>query len=434
MTGVIIISILTVGLLLLAVIFIPEIKVKNIKIETFWIAALMGAFMMIVFGKIHLEEMIREITNHSSMNPLKILIIFISMTLLSIVLDELGFFKFLAYFALLKAKGKQMKMFLYLYITVSILTIFTSNDIIVLTFTPFICYFCKHAKINPIPYLISEFVAANSWSMMLIIGNPTNIYLASSYEVGFIEYFKVMFLPTVVSASFSFVLLYFIFKKSLAKEITTDHVMDLPHELKNKKFIIIALIHLSLCTILLTISSYIGFEMYFICFAFAISLTLIFLIYAIWKKEAKDVLLQSYKKLPWTLIPFVLSMFILVLTLNKFDITIRLATFLNRFDSVFGYGIGSFLSANIINNIPMSVLFSNMISHASNITSAIYAAIIGSNLGAFLTPIGALAGIMWLKMLKQEEVSLSFLGFIRYGVLLSIPVLLVALGVLYIVL
>lgn len=58
---------------------------------------------------------------------------------------------------------------------VAILTIFTSNDIVILTFTPFICYFSKNAKINPIPYLVAEF-AATTYSMMLIIGNPTNIY------------------------------------------------------------------------------------------------------------------------------------------------------------------------------------------------------------------------------------------------------------------
>ena len=73
---------------------------------------------------------------------------------------------------------------------VAILTIFTSNDIVILTFTPFICYFSKNAKINPIPYLVAEFAAANTYSMMLIIGNPTNIYLATSASIDFISYFN----------------------------------------------------------------------------------------------------------------------------------------------------------------------------------------------------------------------------------------------------
>ena len=71
---------------------------------------------------------------------------------------------------------------------VSVLTVFTSNDIIVLTFTPFICHFAKSARIDPLPYLVSEFVAANTWSMALIIGNPTNIYLMSGTGISFLSY------------------------------------------------------------------------------------------------------------------------------------------------------------------------------------------------------------------------------------------------------
>ncbi|HHU24513.1 MAG: hypothetical protein PHG08_06190 [Bacilli bacterium] len=53
-------------------------------------------------------------------------------------------------------------MFLYLYVITSVLTVYTANDIIILTFTPFIGYFAKYTKINPIPYLIAEFVATSS--------------------------------------------------------------------------------------------------------------------------------------------------------------------------------------------------------------------------------------------------------------------------------
>ena len=102
------------------------------------------------------------------------------MTVLSVFLDEVGFFGYIAAFALKKAGRSRKRLFFYLYITVSVLTVFTSNDIIILTFTPFICYFAKSAKIDPVPYLFAEFIAANTWSMALIIGNPTNIYISSA--------------------------------------------------------------------------------------------------------------------------------------------------------------------------------------------------------------------------------------------------------------
>ena len=88
---------------------------------------------------------------------------------------------------------------------------------------------------------------------------------------------------------------------------------------------------------------------------------------------------------------------------------------LGKENVILKYGITSFLSANLINNIPMSVLFCPIIEGltGSALTGAVYATIIGSNLGALLTPIGALAGIMWSSMLKKHEVKYSYTSFIK---------------------
>lgn len=80
----------------------------------------------------------------------------------------------------------------------------------------------------------------------------------------------------------------------------------------------------------------------------------------------------------------------------------------------------------------MSILFSNLPNglDQANYIRAIYSTIIGSNVGAFLTPIGALAGIMFSNLVNKHEIKLSFLNFIKYGAIISIPVLLTALLVL----
>ena len=107
-------------------------------------------------------------------------------------------FDFIADSIFLKAKGGRLKLFLILYAVVSILTVFTSNDVIILTFTPPICIFAKKAKISPFPFLLGEFVSANTWSMMLVIGNPTNVYLAGASGITFLNYLSVMWLPAIV--------------------------------------------------------------------------------------------------------------------------------------------------------------------------------------------------------------------------------------------
>ena len=183
----IIISIITCVFLIISILFFPKFKIKNFTINAFWVVALLGAICILLFSNLTINEALDGITSSSSINPIKILIIFFSMTVLSIFLDEVGFFKFIATLLINKCKTNQKILFLMLYILVSVLTVFTSNDIVILTFTPFICYFAKNTKINPIPYLVAEFAAANTWSMMLIIGNPTNIYLGSYANISFIS-------------------------------------------------------------------------------------------------------------------------------------------------------------------------------------------------------------------------------------------------------
>ena len=81
-----------------------------------------------------------------------------------------------------------------------------------------------------------------------------------------------------------------------------------------------------------------------------------------------------------------------------------------------------------MNNIPMSVFYSEILKSADVIfkEKAAFATVIGSNIGAFISPMGALAGIMWMSILKRYDVKYSFLDFVKYGVMIGIPTALVA--------
>ncbi len=420
----IIFSLVIILLMIICIIKFPIIKIFNKDFQTFWIVPLIGVIFILVFNLLDIKTIFNGLTNNSSINPLKILILFFSMTFLSVILDELGFFEYLANYALKKAKSKQIILFIILYFLTSILTIFTSNDIIILTFTPFIIFFTKNAKINPIPYLVSEFVAANTWSMIFIIGNPTNIYLATSANINFIEYFKVMFLPTIFAGITAFLIIYLIFRKELNKEIQVEEKKVV---IKNKFLLTCGVISLSLCTIILIISSYINIEMYLVALIFALIMLSILLGYFIInkKKDSPNYLLNCLKRISWSLAPFVLSMFVIVLMLEKYDITLKIANLFDNKYPILTYGVTSTLSCNLINNIPMSVLFSKVIPLNNN--KALFSTIIGSNIGAFISPIGALAGIMWLSILKKYDINYGFGKFLKYGLIIACPTLLMAL-------
>ena len=211
----VIIASVTVLLMITSVLIKPYINIGKHKLGLYWIITLSGAIILLLTGQISLSSAISGITAKSSVNPLKILTLFLSMTLLSVYLGDAGFFDYVADSIFLKTKGGKLKLFLVLYLVVSILTVFTSNDVIILTFTPPICIFAKKAKISPLPFLIGEFIAANTWSMTLIVGNPTNVYLAQSAGITFSEYFSVMYLPALFGGLTGLGVIILLFKKEL---------------------------------------------------------------------------------------------------------------------------------------------------------------------------------------------------------------------------
>ena len=420
-----IISLLTICLLMLSVIFIPKVKVGKWELQTFWMASLIGIILLFVFGIITFGEALNGIFKEGAINPIKILLLFFSMTIMSIVLDEQGFFSYLASVVARKCQKSQKMLLICFYLCISILTVFTSNDIIVLTFTPFICSLCKNLKINPIPYLVSEFIAANTLSMMLVIGNPTNIYLAQSYGVTFFEYLKVMAVPTIISCVVALALLLLIFRKDLVKPLLASEVEEV--KIKNKTMTYISLAHLIVCIIILAISNYVDLEMYLISVILCLSLTLIIGIHAVITKKF-TVIVNSYKRVPYSLAIFIISMFIIVLSLEKYGYLSKIGNAINNFgNDIFSYGVLSFLTCNVTNNIPMSVMFSEMLISTNASKQALYATIIGSNIGAYFTPLGALAGIMWLDLLNRNDVDLSFKRFIKLLMPISICILTVSL-------
>ena len=425
----ILIASITCIVMILGILLFPRVKVKRLCFDTYWIVALVGAVVTIAAGLVSAESLKSAFTDDSAINPVKILLLFLSMTLISIFLDEVGFFKYLANRALRRAGESRFRIFAILYWTVSLLTVFTSNDIVVLTFTPFICYFAKNANIDPKPYLVAEFIAANTMSMLFIIGNPTNIYVATSYGINFVDYFLVMALPTMASALLSFGVLCLLFRKSFREPIVA-----MPEEVKieDKPLLAVGLFILAVTTLFLVVGPYIGVDMWLVSVVAVGVLVIAVLLLAVARRRAPRELGKTFARAPWQLIPFVLSMFVLILALTENGVTEAIGEALGTSGTVWKYGALSFLSANVINNIPMSVLFSSVLTclPEGEVLRGVYATVIGSNLGAFLTPIGALAGIMWMGLLKKQDVKMSYLDFIKYGSAVAFPSLAAALGVL----
>ena len=429
MTFSICVIVITVVALLASIVTDKRIKIGKKSIGLYCLIPPIGAILLLIGGRLSWDTLVSYFIEDSSVNPIKILLLFLSMTVFSIILDEAGFFTYVASCALRKTSGSQNVLFFELFATVALLTIFTSNDVVILTVTPFVIAFCKKADCNPLPHLLLEFITANTWSMLLIVGNPTNIYIASAFQVTFWEYLMVMVLPTLASGIVSVVMVYLLFSKSLAKPIKACEEAS---QLKDKPLALIAGLHLVLCVFLLAISNFLKIEMWIISVSLAVSLLICSLLYLVLVKKPLKPLVSGIKRLPYEIIPFVVGMFVIVLCVKVEGLSQKLYTFLQNFDSVFAYGIGTALASNLINNIPASVLFSEILANGMS-AGAIYATTMGSNIGAYITPVGALAGIMWHNILSHNGIKFPFSRFCVYGMAVGVPTLLVGLIILNLV-
>jgi len=427
----------TVSLILFLAIKKPYVTIGKHHLETYAVAALVGPLIFLLIGYLKPEHL--SVLISGTTNPVTILIFFLSMVFISVYLDEVGFMEYCAKIALGWAHSSGTKLFFMLYAVVSFLTIFTSNDIIILTLTPFIYYFTKHAKLDPKPYLLAEFFAANTWSILLQIGNPTNVYLTTSYGISFMAYLKVMWLPAIVAGLLNLAVLYFIFRKAINKNFVPNNTNP-EKALRDRTGAIIGVTILICCTLLLIISPYLNISMWQIAFGSSILLSSIIIVRDLFRGKYSEVHHVFYK-MPWSVIPFIMSFFIMVEVLFSTNNISLITNFIQSISVdtsmlVFVFGTTSALLSNVMNNIPMTVMYTQLIStmNGKALIDAVYATVIGSNIGAYFTPFGALAGIMWMSILKHKKIDLSYLEFIKYGLLTGVIVLIGSLVALSIVL
>lgn len=413
----------------LCVVFDWKIRIKKLSFDCYWIVCLLGAIICVACGFLSSNSLKNVfVGSGDGMNPLQILIVFISASSLSVLLDKIGFFSYIAQVALNKSKSSQTKIFFTFNIIIAILTIFTSNDIIILTFTPFICFFTKYAKIDPTPYLVSEFVSANAWSMFFYIDNPTNIYLCSLHGISFLDFTIKMFLPAMVAGLTSLLISYLIFRKKLKVPIQIEEIEP---QKPNKALLSIGISGLGLMVLFMMIGPYIGLDIWYIPLAFALISYMASLIYCLVKKEKLSIFWEALKDLPYSLIPFLISMSIIVATLTDIGFIQIIGEALNG-KSMFLIGFLAFLVGNVVNNIPMTMLFTGILGCMTTTLNSVYSVVIASNICAFLTPVGSLAGIMFMGILKENDVKFSVKQFVGYGAIISIPVMAISLVMLLI--
>ena len=428
MISIYVLSALTILAMTLSFFLFPTINIKGKRIDTYWLITTIGAILILLFNISTAGDILNLFIQNNSTNPFKIIVLFLSLTFISKFLDAVGLFNFLASRASRIGKGNQFIIFTAFYFLISLLTIATNNDIIIIV-TPIMIYFAKASKIKPMPYLIMVCFVLNTLSTTFLTTNVSNLYLGSFFGITYFDYLAKLTPVSLILMLILYVLLILVFYKDLKVKIEVEVEKE---PIKNKFLLVLGLTSLALTTVFLIISNLINVEMYLITLIFALIDLLIGSIYCFIKKEDKIYIFKPVKTLPYEFIPFLISMFIIISSLNQTDLLLQIGNLLNSIESieaeVFAYGLTSAISANLVNNVPMSLLYANILNaNALTTVDNVYAAILASNLCALITPCGALSSLMFMRICKENEVKISYLDYMKFAPL-GIILLVIGIG------
>jgi arsenical pump membrane protein len=461
---------LTILAFFLAVFFIVhpvavKLGKRRLDVDYAW-GSLFGAGLILLAGVLTPSQAWESLLGRPDFSPYTIIILFMSLAYITISLDSTGFFEYAALKFIKHARNSRKRLFFYFFFLSSLITLFTSNDIVILTLTPIIFYFGKHAKVRMLPYLIAEFFAANIWSMFLYMGNPTNIIVAMATGLGFYEYTYWMALPTLAGGLLCLALLYLAFRKDITGRFAVPEETDPKDFIKDRGCAVSTFSIFLMTMVMFVLSPFFGIELWWISLVFAAALLLYDSAMAIIENEDKQlVFYRTFRRyvyhrdtkvysfrlhficdhMPWKIIPFLAGLFLMVeglLVTGFIDMAASFIAWLspNIMAASLSMGFISSLAANVVNNQPMTIMFTKILESpnfaltGASRSASIYALIIGSNLGANLTLIGALAGIMWAKIVNEkkdgQDEAITYRKFAKYGFLITPPVIFVACAVL----
>eukprot|EP00898_Chlorokybus_atmophyticus_P001162 jgi/Chlat1/2046/Chrsp17S02523 len=225
------------------------------------IAPVLGVLLLLATGTLHIRGVWRGITGDGTARPWVVAVVFMTLAYLCLSLDHTGTLYAIALRAKKAAAGSGVKMCYVIYSLSAILTIFTSNDVVVITLTQMVSHLTRSLP-NPddaLPLLYAEFFSANTWSMLLVIANPTNIIIGDTFRLNFMGYLAWMFLPTLVAGIIAILLLHFQFRGRMPDFRATDDGPEVTplSAIPRPAIAAFASIWFVLCLIFLAISSYI---------------------------------------------------------------------------------------------------------------------------------------------------------------------------------
>lgn len=389
-----------------------------------------GAIVILIFGNITYANLL-DISSKVSGAALTI----ISTLVMALVLQSFGFFHWTIAALARYAKGSGIRLFWHINLLCFLMTIFFNNDGSILITTPIITLLLRKYNLKlhqKIPYLISGALIATASSAPIGVSNIVNLIALNIVGMDLYLHTAMMFVPGTIGLLFLSGLLFIVYQKDIPKRLPQIFIAfdfrdkpfhplqdeplpsDFKKRLRNLKWIILFVF---MIRISLFVASYLSIPLEII--AVLGSLILLAWRWYYLKISPKDMLIKT----PWHILVFAFTMYIIIYGLNNIGLTelivIKLHTIIsnNLFSASLIMGGLLTILSNLFNNHPALMIgtlaLTKMGLDPITLKTVYLANIIGSDIGALLLPIGTLATLIWMHILRRENVKIKWSTYIK---------------------
>lgn len=393
------------------------------------IPASVGAAFVLLSGSVSLADLGKILETISGAA-----ITIIATIVMAIVLESFGFFQWAAEKLVDKARGSGIRLFWYINLLCFLMTLFVNNDGSILITTPILLLLLQHLGLKnhqKIPYLLSGALVATASSAPIGVSNIVNLIALKIVHMDLYMHTAMMFVPAALGLILLVLLLYLEFRKVLPRVLPGgarkfalakgSHPLqgDEPQMTveKRNKFMRNILIFVFCVRVSLFAASY-----FHVPVSAAAILGSVILLGWRWYRlniSPSDML----KKTPWYIFIFAFGMYIIIYGLNNIGLTEWLIQLLHPLVT------GSLIQASVMMGVLVSVLSNLFNNHPALMVGTLtltnmgldpltlkisyLASVIGSDIGSLLLPIGTLATLMWMHILKKGKVVITWGQYLK---------------------
>ncbi|GLO12448.1 arsenical pump membrane protein [Pseudomonas putida] len=362
---------------------------------------------------------------------------FIAVIIISLLLDEAGFFEWAALHVARWANGSGYRLFAFCVLLGAAVSALFANDGAALILTPIVMSMLLALRFSPaatLAFVMAAGFIADTASLPLVVSNLVNIVSADYFKLGFAEYASVMVPVNLVSVAATLLVLFLFFRRDIPRQYALE-ALKAPSEAIHDH----ATFKVGGWVLLVLLAGLFALEPLGIPVS-AVAAACAAILFAVAARGHRISTRRVLREAPWQVVIFSLGMYLVVYGLKNAGLTDMLTHLLDRlaehglWSAAIGTGLISALLSSVMNNMP-SVLIGALSIQASGAEglvreAMIYANVIGCDLGPKITPIGSLATLLWLHVLARKDMRITWGYYFKVGILLTLPVLLITLSAL----